>query len=365
MSKIRTYLIWILPLFFLTSCGTSAVAPKPTPPSTPSAVFSTPSPTAAIAPITLAFGGDVHGEAPISQQLRAGKNPLDSVSAILTSADIAAVNLETSISSRGTPSVKKYLFRSNKTLLANLKSGGVDLINVGNNHAMDFGPVAFADTLAAITSSGMVAIGGGLNKSMAWAPQIMSVRGTKIAFIGIADINGGRYSVATDNQAGTTYGWHEADAITAIAQAKKVASIVVVMVHWGVELAPCPSQRSTKLAAAWFKAGANVIIGSHPHVQQGATLSNGHFVDFSLGNFVFYSHGGPASESGVETVTIYPDGEVTGWHFYPALIDTRTGAPIVTTGSKTQLYKEKKMSLTPGGTTCPNSGSIPLTNSTT
>ena len=365
MSKIRVYLIWILPLFFLTSCGTSALGPTPTPSQTPLAVIATPTPRPVIKPITLAFGGDVHGQAPIAQQLRAGKNPLESVMAILTAADIAAVNLETAISTRGTPAVKKYLFRSNETLLANLKSAGVDLINVGNNHAMDFGPVAFGDTLAAITSSGMVAIGGGLNKSKAWAPQIISIRGTKIAFIGVADINGGQYTVATDSQAGTTYGWHGVDAITAIAQAKKVASIVVVMVHWGVELAPCPSQRSTKLAAAWFKAGANVIIGSHPHVQQGATLSNGHFVDFSLGNFVFYSHGGPASETGVETVTIYPDGEVTGWHFYPALIDTNTGSPILTTGIKNQMYREKKMSLTPGGTTCPNSGSIPLTNSTT
>jgi len=304
-------------------------------------------------PITIAFGGDVHGAPPISTALAAGHDPLAAVAPLFRAADLSVVNLETSVSPLGTARQKQYVFRAPASLLTALRGGGVRIVSVANNHSFDYGADAFVDTLHQIRTAGLAVIGGGGDAASAWEPAVFDVRGTKVAFVGIARVNGGAGSIAGPGTPGTTDGWNEPAVEAAIRAAKAAAPVVVVVVHWGDENAHCPRSVEEQVVPRWFAAGASVIVGGHPHVQEGIVLSAGHLVDYSVGNLVFYARSGDAVRTGVLTVTVQPDGTVTGWRFDPARIDPATGAPVPVQGAARQADLADLASYAPGAGRCP------------
>jgi poly-gamma-glutamate synthesis protein (capsule biosynthesis protein) len=277
--------------------------------------------------VTLSFGGDVNGEYPISKTLSRGANPLGDASSIFKKSDIAAVNLETVVSTLGTPVEKQFTFAAPYALLSALKKGGVSVVNVANNHSFDFGTQAFLDTMQNIQEAKLISIGGGANYTSAWAPRIFTIRGIKVAFIGVGNVNGGKISVATYKTPGVTSNWDQKGVLAAIAAAKAITPIVIVMVHWGVEKTHCARNVEKRSAALWFKAGATAIIGSHPHFQQAIVTENGSTVAYSLGNLTFYVSRGDAGRTGVLTLQITSAGKVATSTFTPMRIDPLTGAP--------------------------------------
>ena len=277
--------------------------------------------------VTLSFGGDVNGEYPISKTLSQGLDPLGDASAIFKKSDIAAVNLETVVSTLGTPVEKQFTFAAPYSLLTALKKGGVSVVNVANNHSFDFGTQAFLDTMQNIQEAKLISIGGGANYTSAWAPRIFTIRGIKVAFIGVGNVNGGKISVATYKRPGVTSNWEQKGVLAAIAEAKAITPIVIVMVHWGVEKTHCARNVEKRSAALWFKAGATAIIGSHPHYQQAIVTKNWSTVAYSLGNLTFYVSRGDAGRTGVLTLQITSAGKVATSTFTPMRIDPLTGAP--------------------------------------
>ncbi len=285
------------------------------------------SPAQASQTLTLSFGGDVNGEYPISKTLSRGGNPLGDASAIFKKSDISAVNLETAVSTLGKPVEKEYTFEAPYSLLPALKKGGVSVVNVANNHSYDFGTAAFLDTLQNISEAKLISIGGGADYTTAWAPRIFTIRGVKVAYIGVGKVNGGPASIASYKSPGITSNWDQKGVLAAIAAAKAITPIVIVMVHWGVEKTHCARDIEKRSAALWVKAGATAVIGSHPHFQQAIVTKNGSTVAYSLGNLTFYASHGDAGRSGVLTLQVTDFGKVLTSTFTPMHIDPLTGAP--------------------------------------
>ncbi len=304
-------------------------------------------------PVTMAFGGDIHAEPPISGVLAAGANPLEYVAPLLTAADIAVVNVETAVGTSGTPADKSYVFQAPTSLLESIADAGADIVSVANNHSYDMGEEGFFETLDNVRAAGLTPIGGGRNEAEAYAPAIVDVAGTKVAVIGLAKIGPDDSQRAEGNRAGTTNGRDRARTVAAVEAARAQAPVVIVFVHWGAELAECPEPNDVALAEALADAGASAVIGMHPHVLQGITQrADGKLVAWSIGNFVFYASSDVPRQSGVLTLTLRGDGAVSAFDFAPARIDGE-GRPRPVEGADADAIRDRITDLTPGAGTCP------------
>jgi len=203
-------------------------------------------------------------------------------------ADVAVVNLETAVSLRGVPEDKEYTFRTEPTSLSYLRDHlGVDLVTVANNHSMDYGADAFVDTLDHLDEYGIAYVGGGRNLKEASTPYIVEIQGRKIAVIGASQVAPTMGWYATDSRPGHFMAYDTTLVNAAITAAKEICDFVVVYIHWGNELEPVPKPLQVNSARLMIEAGADAIIGSHPHVVQTFEIYNGKPIVYSLGNFLF------------------------------------------------------------------------------
>ena len=306
--NVKKIVFAIIATFALTSCGSTAPAPKQP------------------ENITVAFAGDTNGIEHISRYLNSGGDPFKNVKDVLTSADISVVNLESAVTTLTEHQDKQYVFNSNPYLLDWMKTDGIDIVNIGNNHAGDFLREGVTETIKNLTDRKLQVIGGGNSGREAWTAKVVDVRGTKIAFLGIAKINGGAGTVASGDYAGTTDGWDEQVIELAIKAAARQAKAVILYVHWGVEEQTCPQASDVEIAQKWLAAGATAIIGSHPHRQQPFVFKDGKVIDYSLGNFVYYIKGGEGVKSGVGLLTLNPEGQAINYKFKPAVINPANGS---------------------------------------
>jgi poly-gamma-glutamate capsule biosynthesis protein CapA/YwtB (metallophosphatase superfamily) len=283
--------------------------------------------------VTFAFGGDVHFEGVLRTKLAANPGTvLQSIAPVLSSADIAMVNLESAITEQNTPIPKEFNFRAPPTAIDAIKAAGVDLITEANNHSLDFGPQGLADTLAAKAATQFPVLGIGANATEAYAPFRTEVKGQRIAIFAATDVMGEEYVkswTATDTQAGVASTKYDAQArmVAAIQAARPEVDTVVVFLHWGVERMGCPSPRQEQLARALVDAGADIVVGSHAHWLQGAGRLGNAFVDFGLGNFAFYNESGEYGRTGVLTVTA-TGRTIDGYSWAPARIHGGTPEPL-------------------------------------
>ncbi|MGI9016775.1 MAG: CapA family protein, partial [Euzebya sp.] len=273
-------------------------------------------------PITVAFAGDVHGEPPIEDALTQGDNPLAAVSSILSAADIAVINLETPISTLGTPAEKTFAFRADPALATALSQAGVDVVNMANNHGLDYGHAAAEQTRSLVAAAGMQAVGYGTDADSAYSPALFDVGGRTVAVVGLTRVLPTIDWAATGSRPGMASAYDLQAAVTAVRQAAAVADHVVVTIHWGRERYTCPDGDQLALASALAAAGADVIAGHHSHVLQGVQQIDDTLVAYSLGNFVFYARTPATRQTGVFTVTLDEDG-VTDHTWVPAQIDGR------------------------------------------
>ncbi|KQC40254.1 poly-gamma-glutamate biosynthesis protein [Frankia sp. ACN1ag] len=261
-------------------------------------------------PVTIAFGGDIHFAGTPGQRLAADPaTAIGPISATLAAADLAVANLETAVTDGGTPAPKEFTFRAPPTAFDAVRAAGIDVVTMANNHGMDYGLTGLQDSLRHARDAHFPVIGIGEDDTSAFAPYTTTVKGQRIAVIGATQV--------LDDQliAAWTAGPHkpglasakEVDKlVAAVRGARARADTVVVFLHWGVEQQQCPSDTQRSLVPRLAAAGADVVVGSHAHVLLGAGwTSDGVYVDYGLGNFVFYSSGtGRNTESGVLRLTV-------------------------------------------------------------
>lgn len=258
-------------------------------------------------PITIAFAGDTHFHAHLAARLAHPATALGPVIPVLKRADLAMVNLETAITTRGTKEPKQYNFRAPASAFRALRAAGVDVVTMANNHGLDYGRVGLRDSLAAIKKSGYPVVGIGRNAAAAYRPYYVTVKGTRLAVIGatqVLDDNLIASWTAAGGQGGLASAKNAPRLIREVRKARKNADAVIVYLHWGKELEPCPLPRQKTLARRLVKAGADVIVGGHAHVPLGGGFLHGRYVHYGMGNFLFYAANGTTADSGVLEVTL-------------------------------------------------------------
>ena len=281
--------------------------------------------------VTLAFAGDMHFQLHLAALLDHPRGALGPISRTLAGADLAMVNLESAITERGTPEAKelevpdrRFYYRTPPAALDVLDAAGIDVVTMANNHGADYGPVGLRDTLAAIRTGPVPVVGIGRDRRAAFAPYRVSVRGTELAFLA-ADASPREGSSSVWAAGPRTPGIAAAHAdrpralLAAVRAATRQVDVVVVYLHWGAEGRACPTRRQRTTARALSAAGADVVVGTHSHVQLGSGWLGEAYVSYGLGNFLWYHDREP--DSGVLRVTIR-DGEVVGDAWVPARIGT-------------------------------------------
>lgn len=312
--------------------ATAACTASP-PRAAPSPTATTPTPTAAATPtpakttapghlagsVTLVFGGDVDFDRTTRAAIAAGgvDAPWRYLAPDLRSADLAMLNLECSVSRRGTPEVKSFTFRGDPSALAGARNAGVDVFSSANNHAIDYGFDAFADTLAAVRAHGIASVGAGRDLAEAERPAVFVVHGVRVAFVGISAVIPAPKWKAGTHHPGVAFDddWQITRQVRA---ARRVADVVIPYFHWGIEYTYVPSAAQHRAARAAIAAGATLVVGTHPHVLQPVENYEGHLVAWSLSNLVFQSR--PASiHTELLFVTVNADRSVD-WHTVPYFI---------------------------------------------
>lgn len=261
------------------------------------------------APVTISFAGDVHFERHVAALLRR-PDGLAELRPLLGAADISIVNLETSITTRGTAQPKQFTFRAPPSALDTLAAAGVDVVGMANNHAVDFGPVGLTDTLAAKDASPVPVIGIGTDAAAAFAPAVIDVRGTSVAVIASTQYPDftARTFPAADGRPGVAVNVDNTRLVAAVRAARSRFDVVVVFLHWGTERQNCPDAAQFATAAALERAGADVIVGGHQHRVLGAGWLGRAYVGYGLGNFIWWlkTKTDADAASGVLTVEIDP-----------------------------------------------------------
>jgi poly-gamma-glutamate synthesis protein (capsule biosynthesis protein) len=327
-----------------TSAPTAATSPRPPGSPTPSPASPAPAPSR---PITLAFAGDVHFEG-TSERALSGFGP---ISSDLRHADLTMANLETAITTRGTATPgKAFTFRAPPSAFAALRGAGIDVVTMANNHGEDYGPAGLQDTLAAIRSTHFPTVGIGRNEAAAYRPYLATVKGTRVAIVAATDVLDANLASAWTASGGhpglasAIAGPARERLIREVTAAHRAADVVVVYLHWGVETVACPTTEQQSLEHALAAAGADIVVGAHAHVQLGGGWKGHRYVDYGLGNFVFYASGGvtPETRSGVLTLTVRGR-DVTKARWSPALIED--GLPMPLTGADATAGQQQWQSL--------------------
>jgi len=285
----------------------------------------------AAAGITLAFAGDVNFAGRTRLLLADPATAFGPVTSLLRSADFAAVNLETAVTNGGTPQPKTYHFRTPATAFTALRDAGVDLVTMANNHVLDYGQAGLADTLAAAKAARFPYVGIGINAAAAWAPYVITIKGVKIAIIGVSQVAELASSwVATDTRPGEANSIDLRRTLAAVRSAKRLASVVIVFMHWGTEGQSCPDPAQLSLARELSDAGASIIIGAHAHMLQGSGWLGRTFVAYGMGNFLWWERS-YSTATGVLELTLHPRAPLTA-RFVPAVV-SGTGRPIPLRGT--------------------------------
>jgi poly-gamma-glutamate capsule biosynthesis protein CapA/YwtB (metallophosphatase superfamily) len=282
-------------------------------------------------PILLAFGGDVHFEGILRPRLSSPSTALGPIARTLRAADLSMVNLETAITTAGTPAPgKQYTFRAPPSAFTALKAAGVDVTSMANNHGMDYMESGLRDSLRAIKSMKFPTVGIGADAEEAYRAHRVTVKGNKLAIVGATQVLDDHLIsawTATDTKGGLASAKNVERMVQAVRDASQGSDAVIVHLHWGQELATCPLPRQKELAQRLAEAGADVIVGGHAHVLQGGGFLNDAYVHYGLGNFVFYSGSGPTAESGVLLLRL-ENGKVTADKWKPATISAGLPRPL-------------------------------------
>jgi poly-gamma-glutamate capsule biosynthesis protein CapA/YwtB (metallophosphatase superfamily) len=265
----------------------------------------------------------------------------------LSEPDLTAGNLEYPVTTRGVP-VKgtKYVFKGSPETLPAIKGAGFDVLSLANNHALDQGIEGLRDTMQHLDDAGLAYVGAGNNDTEAFAPVVKEVKGIKVAYVGVSKVIPFVEWKADKNVAGVAESYDIRRAVAAIAKAKEQADIVVVLVHWGEERVDRPVQHQFEFAKEYIDAGADLVIGSHPHVLQGFEQYKGKWIAYSLGNFIFSTNPKDAgAETGVLDASCTKEGACE-LQFYP--MATVKAQPTPLEGEAAQLLLDRLTSISYG-----------------
>ena len=244
--------------------------------------------------VTLLFAGDVLLSDHVLNAYQSGggitgvvdQNLLEEIQ----KADLFMVNEEFPFSTRGEAAPdKQYTFRLPPERVSIFQEMGIDLVTLANNHALDFGTDALVDTLDTLNGAGISHVGAGRNLEEAKKPVIVELQGKTIGFLGASRLIPETSWNASSSKPAMLVTYDPSMTIQEIEKLDQNCDYVVVYVHWGIERAEHPEEYQRAMGKQYIDAGADLVVGSHPHVLQGIEYYKGKPIIYSLGNFVFGS----------------------------------------------------------------------------
>lgn len=266
--------------------------------------------------VTITFAGDILFDPDYgvmaALQLNGG-NIVNGISpdviAEMKSADIMMLNNEFPYSDAGTPTAgKQFTFRAKPSYVSYLHDMGVDIVSLANNHAYDYGEEAFLDTMQTLKGAGIPYVGAGADEQEAVRPVYFIINDMKIAFVSATQIEKADYpdtKGATADSPGVFRCWNGEKLLQIVSEAKENSDFVIVYVHWGTENQEETDWAQDKQAPELVAAGADIIIGDHPHILQKIDVISGVPVIYSLGNFWFNSK---TVDTGMVKITLSEEG---------------------------------------------------------
>jgi len=205
----------------------------------------------------------------------------------LRAADLRIVNCECALTTAAEPVWKSgAVFKGAPVHAGGLTTVPFDVACLGNNHVLDYGVRGMRETLRVLTRAGIQTVGAGLTEDQAYAP--LTVRRNNLT-IHLVNVSEGEDLTASRGGPGV-FGWDIPRAVATIRRCKKAGGVVIVIAHCGLEYVPYPPPYVVAAFRAMADAGADAVIGHHPHVPQGIEYRDGRPIIYSLGNFLFYQH---------------------------------------------------------------------------
>jgi poly-gamma-glutamate synthesis protein (capsule biosynthesis protein) len=287
--------------------------------------------------------------------------PFRPAAEILRAADITFGNLECPLTEGGTPTPGKsaeslrakrnYLFRAPPGCATGLAEAGFDVVSLANNHAMDYSATGLRHTLAGLRAAGVQPVGAGERIDEACAPVILERGASRIAFLALSDIlpahsAAGRSTPGVAPARSTAARPRFEVTVTEQLRAlRRQAEFVLVSVHWGKERWTRPTPRQIKLGRFLIDAGADAVIGHHPHVLQPIERYRGRPIAYSLGNFISYV-GKPRARTLALELTLTP-GQPIGIATHEFLMARGQALPASVTVQNEQTTKTQRTQGTP------------------
>jgi poly-gamma-glutamate synthesis protein (capsule biosynthesis protein) len=291
--------------------------------------------------ITIAFAGDMNFEGVLRARLDA--DPASAVGPfadVLTSADLAIGNLETSIAVGGTRANKDFTFRAPPSAVDALRAAGFDAVSMANNHGLDYGTDGLAESLAvkrAQADGFIIGIGG--EEDEAFAPFTTEVKGQRVAVIAATQVLDSSLIAAwtaTASQAGMASAKRVDRLVEEVRAARATSDTVIVFLHWGIEKETCPTGDQQTLANALVEAGADIVVGGHAHRVQGGGRLGDAVVHYGLGNFLFKENSADGARTGVFEVTV-TGRRIDSYRWIPGRISGSVPQPLAGADAASEL----------------------------
>jgi poly-gamma-glutamate capsule biosynthesis protein CapA/YwtB (metallophosphatase superfamily) len=322
--------------------GAASTRPSPTPSvaegtgptETPAA---TPGPSRSRSPraqpvVTVTIAGDVMLGRRVGDRLaRAGDHAeaLRPTARRLAAADITVGNLESTLAKLGPPTQGGDSFGADPRVRTGLRLAGFDVLSLANNHAGDYGSRSLVETVRLLRGGGFLPVGAGANQWDAWRPVIVSRNGLRVGFLAFNAIgetrraawnSPGAASVSMQPRTGPLDRDDLAYATSAVRKLARRADVVIVLPHWGDQYTHQPVADQRTVGRALIDAGADAVVGGHPHWVQSAELHRGRPLVHSLGNFVFDMDWEPEVREGVVLQLRFAGDRLASTRFVPYVI---------------------------------------------
>ncbi|EJN57225.1 CapA family protein [Halogranum rubrum] len=243
----------------------------------------------------------------------------DSLAERITAADHALVNLEAPVPGDGEPITKSGPAKASDPRAAELLAdAGFDVACLANNHIMDYGEGGLDATFDACDAAGLQTVGAGENQQAALDPLELTVGETSLAVVNVCERE---FGVAEHDTPGTAWASHRSTE-RRIAEASAANDFVLVVAHGGVEFTPLPPQQRQAQLRGFVDAGADAVVGHHPHVAQGWEVYDDVPICYSLGNFLFDQTNRPSTKWGLCVELTLQGDTLTGIDMIPTeLVD--------------------------------------------
>lgn len=275
--------------------------------------------------VRMLFVGDLMLDELPGKVIQQGKDPFAAFQQQFKQADLSFGNLECVVGSSGKKEDKPFTFLAHPRVLKTVKSH-FSAVSLANNHTGDYGPETFATMLGLLEKEKISYFGGGRDLRSAHTPYLVEKNGHKIAILGYDNFFPRSFEALEDRPG---VAWADADQVAfdiRNAREKLGADIVITYPHWGWEHEPHASKHQEELARIMIDAGADAVVGGHPHVTQNIDIYKGKPIFYSLGNFVFNGFHTEESQTGWALELTFSADNKINWIIHVAKLD-KNGIP--------------------------------------